>query len=98
MTVYSKTSEKCKACRYQDDCDSKRMVMCAAKELPPSMLAPSTESLAAPSMQDMAIKHDYRTVHAGGGMNFDIDLEDVKRQLERDFCKALDCPFLMGGA
>ena len=29
MRVFSKTSEKCLACKYYDDCDSKRMVMCA---------------------------------------------------------------------
>lgn len=98
MTIYSKTSEKCKACQYHDDCDSKRMVMCVAKGMPPPMLAPVAECTSASLMQDVAIKHDYRTVHAGGGMNFDIDLEGVKRQLERDLYKALECPFLMGGA
>lgn len=98
MIVYSKTSEKCKACKYHDDCDSKRMVMCAMAEFPPSIIAPAAESADAPLMQNMSVKHDYRTIRAGNGMNFDIDLEDVKEQLERDLYKVLNCPFLNCGA
>lgn len=98
MTVLSKTSEKCKLCKYFDDCDNKRMAACALAEMPPPVIAPAAESASQPLIQDMAAKHDYRTIHAGGGMNFDIDLEDVKRQIERNLYKALNCPFLSYGA
>lgn len=72
--------------------------MCAVAEIPPPMLAPAAKCASSPLMQDVAVKHDYRTIHAGDGMNFDIDLEEAKRQIERGFYKALNCPFLSFGA
>lgn len=98
MITFSKTSEKCKACKHYDDCDNKRMVMCAMAEFPSPVLATDGQSDAAPLMQDMDVKHDCGTAHAVDGMNFDIDLEEAKRQIERDLYKAFDCPFLNYGA
>lgn len=93
MIVYSKTSEKCKACEYHDDCDSKRMVACALAEMPPQILSVAAENAALPAAQDALIKHDYRNVWIDPTTTVTIDLEDVKKQIERDLCKALYCPF-----
>ena len=35
--ILSKLSEKCKACPRVDECDNKRMELCASAELPPKM-------------------------------------------------------------
>ena len=98
MTILSKTSEECKACKYFDDCDSKRMVMCAMAEMPPQILAPAAESATSPLMQDMAFKHDYRDIWIDSNTTVTIDLEDVKKQIKRDFYKTLNCPWLNYGA
>lgn len=98
MITFSKTIEKCKSCKYFDDCNNKRMVACALAKIPHPVIAPAAESASQPLMQDVAVKHDYRTIHSGVGINFDIDLEDVKRQIERDFYKALNFQFLSYGA
>ena len=72
------------------------MVMCAIAELPPPVLADAGESAGLLAADEVTVKHDYRTIKAGGGMNFDIDLEEVKKQLERDLYKVLYCPFQYG--
>ena len=43
--VFSKTSEECLRCKYFNDCDKKRLVMCAVKEVPPPMLERAAESV-----------------------------------------------------
>lgn len=96
MITFSKTSEKCQKCKYFDGCDKKRMVMCAMAEMPPPVLSVAGESAGLLAADEASVKHYYRTIKAGGGMNFDIDLEEVKRQLERNLHKALYCPFQYG--
>lgn len=72
------------------------MVMCAMAELTPSVLATAGESAGLLAADEASVKHDYRTIKAGGGMNFDIGLEEFKKQIERDLHKALYCPFQYG--
>lgn len=87
MFVFSKTSEKCKSCDYFDDCNNKRMVMCAAYPNASSKM-----------MHNVAVNHDYRDVKIEANTTVTIDLEDVKKQIESDLYKALYCPFLSYGA
>lgn len=98
MRVFSKTSEKCLACKYYDDCDSKRMVMCALREMPPTLAKSAEQSAGMPLTQDLLVKHDYRDIKVGEDTTVTIDLEDLKKQMEKDFYKALGCPFMSNGA
>lgn len=94
VKVFSKTSEECLHCKYFNDCDKKRLVMCAVKEVPPPMLERAAESVSMPLIEDIAVKHDYRDIKVGENTTITIDLEDMKKQLEKDFYKALGCPFM----
>ena len=96
MGTFSKTSEECLTCDYYNDCDTKRMVLCAYLENPP-ILSPATANLTAPLTQDILVKHDYRDVKIAENITVTIDLEDIKKQLERDFYKSLNCNFMQFG-
>lgn len=91
--VFSKTSDECLQCSYFDDCDNKRMVLCAVKEMPP-MIERAAESVSMPLAEDLLVRHDYRDIKVGENTTITIDLEDMKKQLEKDFYKALGCPFI----
>lgn len=92
--VFSKTSDECLHCKYFNDCDNKRLVMCAVKEVPPPMLERAAESVSMPLMEELAVEHDYRDVKVGENTTITIDLEDIKKRMEKDFYKALGCPFM----
>lgn len=47
---------------------------------------------------DVLVKHDYRDIKIGPNTTITIDLEEQKRQLERDIYKALGGPCLEFGA
>lgn len=90
--------EHCRSCEYVNDCDNKRMAACAYMQLKPQSLAAATaESFAMPVAAEMAVKHNYRDVKIAEGVTVTIDIEDMKKRLERDFYKQLNCQFL-GGA
>lgn len=74
------------------------MVACALAEMPESMLAQATGNIASPIMGEILVKHDYRDIKVADGMTITIDLEEMKKQLERDFYKSLNCPWLEYGA
>lgn len=79
---FSKTSEKCKACKFYSDCDSKRMEACAYL-MPLAQTA--AESASGPLLQDIAVKHDYRDVKVAEGVTVSIDLEEVKKKMSERF-------------
>ena len=90
--------EHCRSCEYFNDCNNKRMAACAYMQLKPQNLASAvSESYAMPASADIGVKHKYRDVKIAEGVTVTIDLEDIKKQLERDFYKQLNCNFL-GGA
>ena len=90
--------EHCRSCEYVNNCDNKRMAACAYMQQKPQNLASATdESFAMPMAAEMAVKHDYRDVKIAEGVTVTIDIEDMKKQLERDLYKQLNCYFL-GGA
>lgn len=92
--VFSKTSDECLHCKYFNDCDKKRLVMCAVKEMPPLMMERAAESVSMPLTEDLAVNHDYRDIKVGENTTIAIDLEDIKKRMEKDFYKALGCPFM----
>lgn len=92
--VFSKTSDECLQCVYFNDCDKKRLVACAMKELPPQIAAKAAENVSMPIVEDLVVKHDYRNIKVGENTTVTIDLEDMKKQIEKDFYKALGCPFM----
>lgn len=87
MGNLSRLSKKCRECPFKDKCDKKRME--AEGYLPKPMMAsasmPSVSEMAAP----MSVKHDYRNVNVSEGMTVTIDLEELKRQMKKEFYKSV---------
>ena len=87
----SKDSEKCKQCKLYDECNNKRMELCAY----------ITHTIEAPAMQPLALdviaKHDYRDVKIAENTTVTIDLEELKKKLEDEVYKSFGCSFLKEG-
>lgn len=94
--VYSKDSEICIACEHYNNCDNKRMEMCAA-----AYLQPSTMPTIMPIGADVAVKHDYRDVKIAENTTVTIDLEEVKKdamkKLQQEIYNSFGCSFLREG-
>lgn len=89
----TKEDSKCQVCPFRDKCSRKRL--CAVGELPwPPLAAATAESFAQPILQDMAVKHDYREIKVAENTIITIDLEDVKKQLERQIYDSISGGFL----
>ncbi len=72
----SKLSKQCRECKYVDTCNHKRME--AHAYLPEPAIAPTNYATA-----EIIIKHDCRGVKIGVGTTVTIDLEELKKKLER---------------
>lgn len=92
MKVVSELSDKCQNCPHVNDCDKKRKMACAVAELPEPVIEPSVAESASPLMADILAKHDYRDVKIVPNTTVTIDLEDLKKQMVRDFYRAVGCP------
>lgn len=97
MSSISKLHPKCEECRYVDDCDEKRMVACGLLEIKESPAMPAAGSISQPVAQDFFVKHDYRDIKINDTQTITIDLEELKKDLERDIYRALGCPGLQFG-
>ena len=87
--------EHCRSCEYVNDCDNKRMAACAYMQQKQKNLASATaENFSMPMAAEMTVKHDYRDVKIAEGVTVTIDIEDMKKQLERNIYKQLNCYFL----
>ena len=97
--TFSKTDERCLRCEHFNDCNNKRMVMCAAKELePPEQYAEKTsQDLTMPLTNDILVKHDYRQIKIAPNTTITIDLEEEKKKLQEELTKHLRCDFLQNG-
>ncbi len=87
----SKDSDKCKQCELYDECDNKRMELCAY--ITPAIAAPSVQ----PLVLDMIVKHDYRDVKIAENTTVTIDIEELKKKLEDEIYKSFGCSFLREG-
>ena len=98
--TFSKTAEQCIKCEHFEDCDNKRMVMCAAKEyIPPEQYAEkASQDLTMPLAQEAMAKHDYRQIKIAPNTTITIDLEKEKKRIADEIYKALGCGFLNNGA
>jgi len=91
----SRLIKKCRECPRKDECDDKMVEALGYLEPPIAATAGATASadIAAPIM----VKHDYRDIKISEGVTITIDLEDMKKQIERDFYRELYAG-LLGGA
>lgn len=97
MKTTSQLSEKCQKCPRVNICDKKRMEACAYMEKRDSCMASAAAEGANYAHADVLVKHDYRDIKIGPNTTVTIDLEEQKRQLERDIYKALGGPCLEFG-
>lgn len=81
-------ASKCRNCDKRDTCDYKKMELCAYIEEPP-LMAEITMPTAADLIQPMMIKHDYRDIKVNENTTITIDVEELKRQMEKDIYKAV---------
>lgn len=76
----SRLSAKCRACPFVEKCDHKETE--ALEYLEPVAASPVTEMV-----QPMTVKLDYRDIKIGENTTITIDVEELKRRMERDFYK-----------
>lgn len=94
----SQLSEKCQKCPRVGTCSEKRKEMCAYIERPGLCTASSSMPAGDYANTDVLVKHDYRDIKISPAQTITIDLEEQKRQLERDIYKALGGPCFEFGA
>lgn len=71
-----KLAARCAQCHKKDRCRNKRME-CVG------MLESAAAPVAAPIMADIAVKHDYRDIKIAPNTTVTIDIEAMKRDLEK---------------
>lgn len=72
----SRLSPKCRECPFVCKCDNKRMEALA-------YLEPAVQDTTQPLGAEVLVKHDYRDVKVSENTTITIDLEEVKRQMEK---------------
>lgn len=84
MGTISKLAQKCQNCPNKDRCSYKYMELCAYNN---ERVAASviTENFS----QSATVKHDYRSIKVSETETITIDMEEMKKQLEKDFYKSL---------
>lgn len=87
MGRLSRLSKKCRECPFKDKCNKKRTEAEAylPKPMAASAVMPSVSEMAAP----MAVKHDFRNIKIDAETTITIDLEELKKQMKRDFYKSV---------
>lgn len=71
-------SQKCRECPFVSKCDNKRMEALA-------YLEPAAQDATQPLAAEVLVKHDYRDVKIAENTTITIDVEELKRQMEKDF-------------
>lgn len=79
---FSAESKRCQKCNFRDDCENKRLAACAYI-IPEPIAASAMAEISMPIMADILIKHDYRDIKIDKTTTITIDLEDLKRELEK---------------
>lgn len=98
MKSISKLHEKCEKCQYVDVCDEKRKVACGMLPLPERMFDSASAAMTMPIAAEILVKHDYRNIKISEAQTITVDLEEMKKDLERRIYKALGCPGFEFGA
>lgn len=81
MQSLSRLSSKCAKCTFANKCKHKKMEHEA-------YMQPASAEMIAPVLEQIAVKHDYRDVKVAPNTTITIDLEEIKKQLERDFYRS----------
>lgn len=91
--IFSQDSETCKRCKYYDDCDNKRMEMCAVIN-PSDTNQPTLQEEAGCCSEDVCCSAYQETVIQPGLRTKDgIYLtEQIRKEIERE----LNCSFMFG--
>lgn len=74
----SRLSQKCRGCPFVSKCNYKKMETLAYIE-------PATQAAAQPFGAEVLVKHDYRDIKVAENTMITIDVEEIKRQMEKDF-------------
>lgn len=90
----SRLCEECRRCPFVSKCDRKRMEAMAYLE--PKVAASASVDYAAPVLADILVKHDYRDIKVGENTTITIDVEELKRQMKKDFYRKLGIGFYPG--
>lgn len=94
MPIVSRLCEECQKCPFVSKCDNKRMEAMAYLE--PKVAAAVSVDCASPVLADILVKHDYRDIKVGENTTITIDVEELKRQMKKDFYKQLGIGFYPG--
>ncbi len=91
----SRLSAKCRACPLMEKCDHKRLE--AEAYLEPSVAASAAYPLVEGLVESVMIKHDYRNVKVAENTVITINLEELKRQIEKEFYNQVGLGIQFGG-
>lgn len=94
VRTFSMEAPECQKCSYRNDCKNKRLVACMYME---PLLSSATQGSAQSAMEPVIAPHEYRNVKIEKSTTVTIDLVEVKKKMQEDFYRALNCWFL-GGA
>ena len=88
----SRVAKACQECRYSEACNHKRMEALAYIDEP--MMANVSNAIGATVMAPVLAKHGYRDIKIDADTTITIDLEEMKRELNRSLMPQL---FQLGG-
>ena len=91
----SRLSAKCRACPLMEKCDHKRLE--AEAYLEPSVAASAAYPLVEGLVEPVMIEHDYRNVKVAENTVITINLEELKRQIEKEFYNQAGLGIQFGG-
>lgn len=94
LSESNRLCKECRKCPFVSKCDNKRME--AMEYLEPKVAASASVDYAAPVLADILVKHDYRDIKVGENTTITIDVEELKRQIKKDFYKQLGIGFYPG--
>lgn len=94
MASLSRMATKCRDCPFVSKCEKKRMEAVAYIES--NLTMPATMPSVAEMVSPMAVKHDYRNVKVDENTTITIDLEEMKRQMTKDFYRKAGIGFCPG--
>lgn len=78
----SRLSEKCRTCPFIEKCSNKRMEALG-------YLEPAAAPMAVELAEPLLVSHDYRDIKVAENTTITIDVEEIKRQLEKDFYRQM---------
>ncbi|MFR5739574.1 MAG: hypothetical protein ACLUEC_10380 [Coprococcus sp.] len=94
MASLSRMATKCRNCPFVSKCEKKRME--AATYIEPNLTMPATIPSVAEMVSPMVVKHDYRDIKVDENTTITIDLEEMKRQMTKDFYRKAGIGFYPG--